>query len=387
MLSIILFLNINVFAFGQKPLVQYDLRTGIFDTLNITPVDTNKESEFTNYFIGSFDTRKSQLRDEPPTTNIYENSQFSLKEKVKLAFDQNNFPIRTSLKVFLVEDDSLIHNCTASMISTRHALTAAHCLVYSQNPISFDSILVCPVYNYGEFNENFSCSYVNTVYFFEDYSVADGEDFLILELKDEIGIQTGWIGIGYHQNDSFLEEQIFYRFSYPSVSIPLFDENEYNGDTLYFNYGIADLVEEDFIGITNASGIPGESGASLINSVNFSTYGVSTFASNLRHSRLVNWTFYAIKNVIDDSFDPVLNTNKINESLEIFPNPASDVLHIKSDHLIQHIRITNVSGQFYKTYIPKATDFTITLDKWSSGIYFIQVMSQNETVEKKIIVR
>jgi hypothetical protein len=69
-----------------------------------------------------------------------------------------------------------------------------------------------------------------------------------------------------------LLDGIFYKFSYPASTIPALDSNSYNGDTLYYGYGIADIVNENNFGVMHTNGIPGESGSSLIKIENNKTY-------------------------------------------------------------------------------------------------------------------
>ena len=145
--------------------------------------------------------------------------------------------------------------------------------------------------------------------------------------------------------------------------------------------------EENFIGINSTSGIPGESGTSLISLENFSSYGVLTFSSNLRHSKLVNWKYYAIENIINISFDITLSSNEFNETLEIFPNPAFNLLNVKSGQLIQDVSIIDMKGHLHQSYFPQSNNFSIRLNELASGVYFIKLNSQNGTTIRKILIK
>ncbi len=77
-------------------------------------------------------------------------------------------------------------------------------------------------------------------------------------------------------------------------------------------------------------------------------------------------------------------------SFDVFPNPASDQLHITFNHL-QNMHATfemiNDIGQLiYKTDITEPT-MTIPLRGFSNGIYLVRFVSDNTTQSQKIIVR
>lgn len=372
---------------GQQPLIHQQLSTGTADTLNLPSFEEGLISENTDYYIGNFNAEIAQFEMGPPTSEVFPNTQFSLKKRATMAFDLNAYPVRTALKIFIVEDDSLIHNCTASMISKRHALTAAHCLVAPDGLVPVDSVLVCPIYDNGTFNQNFQCSYVASVYFFRDHRLAAGEDFLVMELQDAIGIETGWLGIGYHQNEQLLSDRIFYRFSYPGVSIPAIDPNNYNGDTLYFNYGLTDLFEENFIGITNANAVPGESGSALVDAENFLIYGVTTFSNDLRNSRLINWQYHAIKEIIEDDLTVVLDANEMAPALKVFPNPTADLLNVQSNQVIEEVTILDIKGQVRQSYAPQSRNFSLQVAVFNPGVYFLKVRRPDKILIRRILIR
>jgi len=253
----------------------------------------------------------------------------------------------------------------------------------------YDSLFVCPVPDNGQMNNNFECSWVKKIFIFENWNMADS-DFSVLELEKSIGDDTGWISIGFESNDSSLLDGVFYKFSYPATTIPAIDSNVYNGDTLYYNYGIADIATTHRLGVKYANGIPGESGSSLIkieNGKTYASYGVLSYSGNLNHSRLTNWKYYAIKSLIIN--DLVLNTPTIYEDFDIsiFPNPTFNLLNIicEEENYLNKIVLYNIMGIKVLEKNNLAREVQLDLSKLHEGNYILVGYTDNKKIVKKII--
>lgn len=72
-------------------------------------------------------------------------------------------------------------------------------------------------------------------------------------------------------------------------------------------------------------------------------------------------------------------------NFEVFPNPISNYLNIKSAKPIDQLEITNIGGKsiLKLNYLPLANK--VNISKLESGIYFITVKMQNILVTKKIV--
>lgn len=117
-----------------------------------------------------------------------------------------------------------------------------------------------------------------------------------------------------------------------------------------------------------------------------------------------NWNqsvFYRIRQIDlngSQSYSQVLElkpNQRLGEiSLNIFPNPAMDIVTVTSD-LTGETRATlfirNITGQLIQQKELKAVDGRVQVEMavldWAPGAYFVQVISEYETLTKKLIVK
>ena len=371
-ITILLFiLTLSLGLKGQRILV-FDLKNKTIDTLKGVNFDPSITQEFTNHSFGSLNKNAANLKVDIPQENVYPEGHFIKRKKAASDYNVNEYPLRTSLKLYSWANNTLSSTCSGSMISRRHMLTATHCVALLEKDIlKHDSFFISPAFDNGSMNSEYKSSWASKVYFFQNWTLEN--DFTIIELEDPIGDETGWLGIGFNSNDEELLNGNFYKFSYPQVNnIKHLDDTPYNGDTLYYYYGKANYTSKNSIMVRNAVAIPGESGSSLIkveNNEKYVSFGVLTYAVHLNHSRIKNWNYYNLKNIIkNDIDDPIGNHSQFKRTeynrplisnIDLDNNPTqvmrSILIYDKYGNLVLNQFVNNTMLNLDLSHLPKGT--------------------------------
>lgn len=125
-----------------------------------------------------------------------------------------------------------------------------------------DTIVVAVAFDKGNENPIFSFSSVTHLFVY-DNARSLRNDMLLLELEEQIGRQSGFVGIGFNTSESELVEELYFKFSYPGNFPNSSGEQIPNpGQNIYYRYGLTDFEDERilFLGISRL----GEGGRPLI---------------------------------------------------------------------------------------------------------------------------
>lgn len=80
-----------------------------------------------------------------------------------------------------------------------------------------------------------------------------------------------------------------------------------------------------------------------------------------------------------------LEENDIENNVSLYPNPASDLVHIelKSEEAIQSIRIMDLNGMI----VLETTETDISISNLNTGVYLVAIECTNKIVVKKLLVK
>jgi hypothetical protein len=91
---------------------------------------------------------------------------------------------------------------------------------------------------------------------------------------------------------------------------------------------------------------------------------------------------------IDVFVDVSVGLNEFGEKeyVAVYPNPAKDVLRVKSNGDLQHVRLMNSIGQIVFDQQMSTSNMQINVGSYDAGVYFIQIETEVGTTTQKIII-
>ena len=75
---------------------------------------------------------------------------------------------------------------------------------------------------------------------------------------------------------------------------------------------------------------------------------------------------------------------KINASIEVYPNPANDIIYLKADEPLTKLTIYDISGKHILTQ--KKPKGSINVSALKPGVYILEIYSTQEKSRKRIII-
>ena len=64
-------------------------------------------------------------------------------------------------------------------------------------------------------------------------------------------------------------------------------------------------------------------------------------------------------------------------SIKFYPNPVSSVLTIRSENVVDLIRVYDVNGRLRKTLMPNSEMISLDVSNLVEGLYFMEVKSKD----------
>lgn len=221
------------------------------------------------------------------------------KRKIVDNYYSDKFPYNANVKL-KVYINGIEHNASGTLISKNIVLTSGH-VIYSNKYSWTDSIIV--ISNYS--NKSYSLQTKSYLFYvFKTYVEQSNMkyDLGLLILEDKIGEKTGFLGIGYNNDNSFYTQSgFFYHLSYPSKSFIPSEKDIYTGENQFINFGKFDKYIEKFDWVRYFQSAPkGESGSSFwsFTKSNYIVFGVLSMGIS-SYVLITKEKFNTIKKIIE----------------------------------------------------------------------------------------
>ena len=117
---------------------------------------------------------------------------------------------------------------------------------------------------------------------------------------------------------------------------------------------------------------------------------ISNCYSNGRMAPTTNETVINTNNSVFESVkkEPIKSINSfIENSIQLFPNPANNIFDISSSETIESIAISSLIGTNISSTMVNEKNFRISTSDLANGIYLVNIKTPTKTAIKKVVVR
>ena len=265
-------------------------------------------------------------------------SRFSPLYRARDVLDTARWPARATAKLFRLNDDGTREGsaCTASFVGPRHLVTAGHCVIDPATGRPHSGLELAVGYDAGQgvgtpvavVRSWFPSALLGSMAGAAARVTADRcDDFAVVEIAEPRGATTGWLGMRDHVPVAGPDDRLLYRFSYPNQSAVVTlaatrdrpetppairmaldaaiararaTEPDFAPDSLYFDYGRADLAEGLYVAERSGNAVPGRSGSALLDDTGAIVAVMSRSGGGLSYScRLDSAAIGAIEAIVD----------------------------------------------------------------------------------------
>lgn len=80
-----------------------------------------------------------------------------------------------------------------------------------------------------------------------------------------------------------------------------------------------------------------------------------------------------------------ISQQELKNNATIVPNPATDIISVESEEIIQELLLYNLNGKIVKQIFPANAAATLNISELPSGSYILQIITLESSISKKII--
>lgn len=156
------------------------------------------------------------------------------------------------------------------------------------------------------------------------------------------------------------------------------------GQVIFTNTSTGTATATCYYAWTFQGGTPGTSSSKNPSAITYNTSG--TYNVTLK----VTNAFGSLNTLVKTGYIYVggVGVDELSQSgIKVYPNPVKDVMNVEAGSGIQQIQLFNITGQMVINKQVDSKTITLNTSSLKAGIYMLKVITENGTIERKVVVQ
>ena len=81
-----------------------------------------------------------------------------------------------------------------------------------------------------------------------------------------------------------------------------------------------------------------------------------------------------------------INSDLLKAELQVYPNPASEIIHIDAQSMIKNINVWDLDGRLRMSVVPNKINFTLQITDLDRAIYLLEVQTATGLYTRKLLI-